>query len=58
MIVDTICIKLFNIIFFIRIITGIICFSVLVEMCWSVCSGVRAYRQGMVQNCEEFEEGN
>jgi hypothetical protein len=47
---DTVCISLFNIIFFLRIICGIIGFGVLFFMCFSVCSGMRAYRQSMVIN--------
>lgn len=42
---DVICINIFNTIYWLRLATAALAMSILVVLCCSTCSGVRAYRQ-------------
>ena len=44
MIIDTMCVRLFNVFYMLRFTLGIAGFGILFTMCCSVCSGVRHFK--------------
>ena len=47
MIIDTMCVRLFNVFYMLRFTLGVSAFGILFMMCCSVCSGVRHYKHAV-----------
>lgn len=47
MVINTLCVKMFNLTYSSRLSLGIAAFGILFAMCCSVCSGVRHYKHFM-----------